>query len=46
MKEHLNRISTQQLNVSYCSTNIQDELINLMASIVLEIILIDLQSFR
>lgn len=38
MKEHLNRITTQKLNLTYCSKDIQNELINLMASKVLEII--------
>lgn len=38
MKEHLNRITTQKLNLTYCSKDIQNELINLMAAKVLEII--------
>ncbi|XP_025416074.1 uncharacterized protein LOC112687548 [Sipha flava] len=38
MKEHLNRITTQKLNLTYYSKDIQNELINLMASKVLEII--------
>ncbi|XP_022160852.1 zinc finger MYM-type protein 1-like [Myzus persicae] len=38
MKEHLNRITTQKLNITYCSKDIQNELINLMASKVLETI--------
>jgi len=38
MIEHLNRITTQKLNLTYCSKDIQNELINLMASKVSEII--------
>ncbi|XP_025406733.1 zinc finger MYM-type protein 1-like [Sipha flava] len=38
MKEYLNRITTQKLNLTYCSKDIQNELKNLMASKVLEII--------